>query len=188
MPPSGFVQRTPFGEVRVHRREHRAHAAAVDLQHALEMRVEQAAFAEAMDRDLRETARREIRVRANTAERIAERARHREPPEPQPRKQHLRERAEIEHVFVPVESLERRDRLAGVAEIRVEMVFEKRHAVADGDLDDLASPVERHRDAGRVLEVRHAVDEFRASTRQFVVEHVGPEPPFVHRDRDEFGS
>ena len=61
-----------------------------------------------------------------------------------------------------LERAHRGQRLGVEAEQPVRVVLEDEDAVAPGDLDDLRSPLEREGHAGRVVEVRHGVEELDA--------------------------
>ena len=53
--------------------------------------------------------------------------------DPQPRKEHLRERADVDHLAGAIEGLQRRDRRAFVAQLAVVVVLEDRHLVLVGE-------------------------------------------------------
>ena len=83
------------------------------------------------------------------------------PAEAEPGREDLRERAEVDHVLAAVERVERRQRLALVAQQAVGIVLEHEDLALLGDLDQPAAAIQGHRHAGRVLERRDRVDELR---------------------------
>ena len=98
----------------------------------------------------------------------------------------LRERAGVEHDALLVEGLDRRQRLAGIAQVAVGVVLEDHHAVLLGEIVELFALLEAHRDAGGVLEIRDRVDEldvFLRPERLFERFHV--HAVRIHRDADE---
>ena len=80
--------------------------------------------------------------------------------EPQRRRQRFGERADVDHLL-RVERVERRRRIGVPQEIRVALVFEHRHAVLARERKQRAPALERQGRAGRILDSRNRVDEFR---------------------------
>ena len=80
--------------------------------------------------------------------------RRRGPAQPQAGREDLRERAEVDHELAAVERVQRRQRLALVAQHPVRVVLEHEQLAPAGDLDQPPPALERHRHAGGVLEGR----------------------------------
>ena len=93
------------------------------------------------------------------------RRRHR-PAEADPGGEDLREGAEVDDEVAAVELVERRQRLAAVAQQPVGVVLDDEQLVQAGQLDQPPPPLERQRHPGRVLEARHRVDELRPLARR----------------------
>jgi hypothetical protein len=114
------------------------------------------------------------------------------PADPQARREDLRERARVGHVAAAVERVERRQRVTLVAQQAVRVVLEDHELLLVGDPDERLAPVQRHRDAAGVLEVRDRVDELGAPALvaqlgQRRLEHVDPHAVVVHLDLHDVG-
>ena len=92
----------------------------------------------------------------------------------QARREHLRERADVDHAAVRIHAAERRQRIALEAQRRVGVVLDHEHVVADGELEHGRPPLERERRAARVLERRDHVDQLgRPALALAALERVG---------------
>ena len=122
------------------------------------------------------------------------------PPEPQPRREDLRERAQVDdEVRGPraaerfgVQRVERRQRVALVAQQAVGVVLEHQQLALAGHLHEPPAPGQRHRHPGRVLEVGDRVDELRppalgCEAVEGALELVDRHPLLVHVDLLDVG-
>ena len=110
-------------------------------------------------------------------------ARHR-PAEAHPRREDLGEAAEEHDPPLGVEALERRQRLAGEAQLAVRAVLEDEHVVPVRQLHQPPAALERQGHAGRVLEVGHGVDQLRPRVGgEDALQVVGVHPVVVGADR-----
>ena len=100
------------GELAVERLEHRVTPFAQEPGHALEVRLEQAAPEEIVDRRLRQQGRRDVRRGDQRLELRGQRGRHDQVADPQPRRDRLRERRAVEDVLAAIELEQARQRLA----------------------------------------------------------------------------
>ena len=113
-------------------------------------------------------------------------------PSRRPGDEDLRERAEVDDVLAAVERVERRQRVALVAQQPVRVVLEHEQLALGGEPDEPAAALERHRDAGRVLERRHRVDELRRAALALepverLLEQVDAHAVGVHLDLHDVG-
>ena len=84
--------------------------------------------------------------------------------------------------------MDRRERLAVVADAAVRVVLENRQVVRGGDLDEPPAALGSDRAAGRILEGRDRVEErHRPALRELGLERVQVEPLVVHRERHHLG-
>ena len=114
------------------------------------------------------------------------------PAQAQPGREDLRERAEVDHELAAVERVQRRQRLALVAQHPVRVVLEHEQLAAARDLDQPAAALERHRHPRGVLERRHRVDELRRAARgvealELGLEQVDVHAVLVHADLHDVG-
>ena len=82
---------------------------------------------------------------------------------------------------------ERRKLFAFEEKLAVGVVLDHEQVVLVRDLDDLVPPFERQRDACRVLEVRHEIQECRLLLAQGILQRVRPDAVLVGRDRRDLG-
>jgi hypothetical protein len=174
-PPCGCVQLAP-AEVLLERLEHHVAPAAVEILQRSTYSI-QAGWAPLpalleVGRDEQLRDRRGAQVGALFAEvqLLEHRPRGDRPAEAQPRREDLRERAQVDHevrgAAAPdrvrrVERVQRRQRLALVAQQPVGVVLEHQQLALARDLDQPPAARQRHRHAARVLEVGDRVDELR---------------------------
>ena len=88
---------------------------------------------------------------AGAAERIGQFVRHDQVAQPQAGKQHLAEAAGVQHALRPIEALQRRQRMAGVAELAVVIVFQHPGAGLCRPGQQRQSALQRQGDAERAL-------------------------------------
>ena len=118
-----------------------------------------------------------------------ERLRDDEVADPQPGRDRLRERRRERDPLATLELVDRRQRLAVVADAAVRVVLENRQIVRGGELDEPPAALGADRAAGRVLEGRDRVEERdRAALRELGLERVEVEPLVVHRERHHLGA
>ncbi len=174
--------------MRAHRLHHRA-AARLQLDPgALHAGLEVAGPAVRREPGLGDHAGRDVGVLRVRADRRGELLGAGDVADPQARGHRLRERRHGQHAAVPVELEERRMRIPGPAQQTVGIVLDHDDVVLGGELQHAPAPLERHRGAARVLEVRDHVDERRRLALQFGGQRVGVDPVGVDRDADHLGS
>jgi hypothetical protein len=114
------------------------------------------------------------------------------PADAQARGEGLAERAEVEDVVLPAARPDRRHRRRVEAEQAVRVVLEDHQPGRLADREDLVAAVLGEARAGRVVEVRHGVEELaplarRAHRGDRLAQRLGHEPVLVHRDVHDLG-
>ena len=119
------------------------------------------------------------------------------PAHPQARREGLGERAQVEHVVAVTSGVgpagaDRRHRGAVEAEQAVRVVLQHHQAGGLADRQDLLAARLGQRDAGRVVEVGHGVEELGCLARgphagQRLAQRLGHQPVGVHGDVDDLG-
>ena len=179
-------------EVTLERGDHRVSALAIDPDQAGDI-VLPALLGEVLaDEVLGQGRGAEVGGLLAKHELLHHRRRGHRPAQPDPRGEDLREGAEVDDVVAAVELVERRQRLALVAQQPVGIVLEHQQLVLAGQLDQPPPSLQRERRPGRVLEARHRVDELRPPAGggelvELSLQQVHPHPLRVALDLDHVG-
>ena len=113
-------------------------------------------------------------------------------PSRRPGREDLGERPEVDDVLAAVERIQRRQRVALVAEEAVRVVLEHEQLTLSGDLDQSPATLERHRDARRIVEGGDRVDELRRAALvvqavERLLQQIDAHAVRVHLDLDDVG-
>src|SRR5436309_1336435 len=127
-------------------------------------------------------------VAGSSRPRPRDRGRADDPPEAQPRKEDLREGADVDHDPVHVGRLEGHGRPGAVVEAPVEAVLDDRHVVAHGHLEQPPPGLGEEREAGRVVGARLAIEELRRVALEQALEDFNARPHRVPRHGRELGA
>ena len=175
-PPSGRVNVEPSGRCRSSAASAAVEAPRDLARDPLDVPVVAAGAAEVRQRRLQQRARREVDRALQRRRRLGHAPVGDEPADAHAREERLREGADVDHVAGAIERPQRRRGAAAHAQVVLEVVLEDRHAVPGGDLEQPPAVLERGRDAGRILEGGHRVDEAHAAAREQRIERVEIEP------------
>ena len=164
--------------------DHRVAALAVHLPELLDLALPVVRGEVGRDRHLRELRRAERRGLLGQHQLLAHRVRRERPADPEPGREGLGERAEVDHALGLV-GPQRAQRLAVEAEQAVGVVLEDEDVLAPADVQDLRPPGDRERHAGRVVEVGDRVEELdllagRPGRRDRLLQRLGHQPVGVH--------
>ena len=148
-PPAGTRPAGALGEVGLQRIEHRVAPLAVDVAEVVDV-LAPAALGEVLaDEVLGEGRRAEVGGLLAEHDLLHHRRRRAEPAEPDPRREDLRQRPQVEHVVAPVELVERLVRLALVAQQAVGIVLDHEQLPLPRQRHQPRPPLRRHRHARR---------------------------------------
>ena len=170
--------------------EHDVAPAAVDLLQRVHVVLPAPAREVRRDEELRQRRRAQVGRLLADVHLLEHRPRADAPAQPHARREDLRERAEVDDEVAAVERVERRQRLALVAQQAVRVVLEDEQLALADDLDEALAARQRHRRPGRVLERRDGVDELRPlalarQARERVLEDVDAHAVGVALDLDD---
>ena len=174
--------------MRAHGLDHRVAALLERLLGALHPRLEVAGLAVGGEPGLGDHAGRDVGVLGVLGDRGGQRLGRDDVADAEPRGDRLRERRHRHHALAAVELEERRRRLARPAQEAVRIVLDDHEVVLLGELEDALAPLERHRGAARVLEVRDHVEEGRGRALELGGQRVGVDAVAVDRDADDVGA
>ncbi len=174
-----------------HRVEHHVAPPAIDLDERAEVVAPGAGVEVGGDEVLGDRRGAQVGALLAALHLVEDRRRRDRPAEPHPGRQDLGERAGVDHELV-VERVERRQRVALVAQHPVRVVLHDQQLALARDPDQRVAALQRHRHPGGVLEGRHGVQEFRAPALalervQRGLELTDPHPVVVEGDLHDLG-
>ena len=149
-----------------------AHRRRVFGAQLLQVRVEAAVAEQPCERELHEVLRVRVEALLDQRDLLHDRRRRRQPSEPQPGREHLREAVQMDDEVLRVELVQRRRRRLAERQLAIRAVLDDRHPIAFRQLQHFAARADRHRDAGRILERGVRVNQLRAISQQRVLELV----------------
>src|SRR5262245_9675805 len=147
--------------------------------------VEELALAEPVHRRLDEGTRVQVGQLLGSLEPLEDGTGPDEPAQAQAREQDLRERADVDDDSAAVDRFERQGRRATVVEAAVEPVLYDRHLMAGRRLQEAPCRFRRHREPGRIVRARLAIEELRRVALQEPLEQVGAGSGAVPRHAQE---
>src|SRR5437867_2053975 len=150
--------------------------------------IEQPPLAEPVHGRLQQRARVQVGQLLGGTQPLGQRRRRHQPAEPQPREQHLRERADVDHDAVAIERLERRRGPLTVIEAAVEAVLDHRHLMARRRRQQPQGDVAPDREPGRVVRAGLAIEELGRLALEQPLERVHARAAGVAVDRQQRGA
>src|SRR5262245_39770839 len=150
--------------------------------------VQEAPLAEAVHRRLDERARTQIGELLGRLQPLDHGRRRHEPAEPKAREQHLREGADVQDESVPIERPKRERSAFTVVEAPVKAILDDRHMMARRHVQHPPRRLGCHRQPGRVVRRRLAVEELWAVPSEHLLERLGGRALPVPGDRDQLSA